>query len=113
LLLLSNAIQNQMNGGDNSRVGGLISALPLVALNYMVGIATSRSKRLDAYIEGRPEVQGHHGGLYPQVLLSAQLTRHELDTAIRAAGCESIQDVHVAILGNTGSITVLPKHSRA
>jgi uncharacterized membrane protein YcaP (DUF421 family) len=92
LLVLSNAVQNSMNGGDNSLVGGLISALTLVALNYVVGIATSRSKRLEA-------------------LVRAQLTRHELDTAIRAAGCASIKDVHVAILENNGSITVLPKHS--
>jgi len=92
LLVLSNAVQNSMNGGDNSLVGGLISALTLVALNYVVGIATSRSKRLEA-------------------LVRAQLTRHELDTAIRAAGCASIKDVHVAILENNGSITVLPKHT--
>jgi uncharacterized membrane protein YcaP (DUF421 family) len=111
LLVLSNAVPNSMNGGDNSLVGGLISALTLVALNYLVGIATSRSKRLEAFIEGRPEVLVHNGGLYPHVLMRAQLTRHELDTAIRAAGCASIKDVHVAILENNGSITVLPKHT--
>jgi uncharacterized membrane protein YcaP (DUF421 family) len=112
LLVLSNAVQNSMNGGDSSLVGGLISALTLVALNYVVGIATSRSKRLEAFIEGRPEVLVHNGKLYANVLLRAKLTRHELDTAIRTAGCESIEAVHVAILENNGSITVLPKHSR-
>ena len=29
LLVLSNAVQNSMNGGDNSLVGGLISAVSL------------------------------------------------------------------------------------
>jgi uncharacterized membrane protein YcaP (DUF421 family) len=82
LLVLSNAVQNSMNGGDNSLVEGLISALTLVALNYLVGIATSRSKRLEAFIEGRPEVLVHNGGLYPHVLVRAQLSRHELDIAI-------------------------------
>ena len=33
LLVLSNAVQNSMNGGDNSLVGGLISAATLIALN--------------------------------------------------------------------------------
>jgi uncharacterized membrane protein YcaP (DUF421 family) len=33
LLVLSNAVQNSMNGGDNSLSGGLISASTLVALN--------------------------------------------------------------------------------
>jgi len=54
LLVLSNAVQNSMNGGDSSLVGGLVSALTLVGLNYLVGLATSRSKRIEAFIEGRP-----------------------------------------------------------
>src|SRR5579864_7504994 len=56
LLVLSNAVQNSMNGGDNSLVGGLVSATTLVALNYLAGIATFRSKKLEAIIEGRPQV---------------------------------------------------------
>lgn len=87
-----------MNRGENSLVGGLISALTLVALNYLVGIATSRSKRLEAFIDWRPELLLHNGSLYPHVLMRAQLARHEHDTAIRAADCASIKDVHVASL---------------
>src|SRR3954470_7574493 len=54
LLVLSNAVQNSMNGGDNSLVGGLISATTLIALNYGIGFATFRSKKAEAIIEGRP-----------------------------------------------------------
>src|SRR3981189_1489560 len=54
LLVLSNAVQNAMNGGDNSLLGGIISAVPLVSLNYFVGLGTYRSKRLEALVEGRP-----------------------------------------------------------
>ena len=32
LLVLSNSVQNSMNGGDNSLAGGLVSAVTLVAL---------------------------------------------------------------------------------
>jgi len=71
----------------------------------------SRSKRIEAFIEGRPEVLVHNGKLYADVQKHAQLTRHELDTAIRAGGCDSIKEVHVAILENNGAITVLPKHT--
>ena len=61
LLVLSNAVQNSMNGGDNSLVGGLVSAVTLVALNYGIGYATFRSKRLKGLIEGRPQVIIHNG----------------------------------------------------
>src|SRR5258706_210858 len=36
LLVLSNAVQNAMNGGDNSVLGGIISAATLIALHYAV-----------------------------------------------------------------------------
>src|SRR5437773_12531152 len=46
LLVLSNAVQNSMNGGDNSLVGGLIAATTLISINWLIGYATFRSKRL-------------------------------------------------------------------
>src|SRR6476619_6302549 len=64
LLVLSNAVQNSMNGGDNSLVGGLVSAITLVGLNYAIGTATFRSKRLEALIEGRPQVVIHNGHIF-------------------------------------------------
>src|ERR1017187_5670160 len=78
LLVLSNAVQNSMNAGDNSLVGGLISAATLVGLNFIVGIATYRSKTLEAIIEGRPQVLIHHGKLFKEVMARARLTHHEL-----------------------------------
>ena len=43
-----------MNGGDDSLVGGLISAITFITVNHVVGIATFRSKRIEAFVEGRP-----------------------------------------------------------
>src|SRR5262249_56567104 len=77
LLVLSNAVQNSMNGGDNSVQGGLISAATLVGLNYFIGLLTYRSKKLEAIIEGRPQVLIHDGKLYEDVLPPSKLNRHE------------------------------------
>ena len=109
LLVLSNAVQNSMNGGDNSLVGGLISAATLVALNFAVGSLTYRSKRLEALIEGRPQLLVHNGTLFEDVLRSAKLTHHELNAALRRGGCACVDDVHSAVLENNGSISVTPK----
>ncbi len=106
LLVLSNAVQNSMNGGDNSLVGGLISATTLIGINYLVGLLTFRSKRLEEIIEGRPIVLIHNGMLFEDVMARAQLTHHELNSALRQAGCDCIAEVHCAILENNGSITV-------
>ena len=86
LLVLSNAVQNSMNAGDNSLVGGLISAATLVLVNWLIGYATYRNKKLEALIEGRPLILIHHGRLYEDAMSRAQLTHHELNAAIRQAG---------------------------
>jgi uncharacterized membrane protein YcaP (DUF421 family) len=113
LLVLSNAVQNSMNGGDNSLVGGMLSAATLVALNWLVGFATYRSKRLEAFIEGRPEVLIHNGTLYRDVMARLQLTQHELDAALRQAGVTCVDDVHSAVIENNGAISVVPRTRRA
>src|SRR3954454_22001392 len=87
LLVLSNAVQNSMNGGDNSVVGGMISAVTLVGLNWFVGLLTFRSKKLEGLIEGRPELLIHNGRIFQKALDHARLTRHELNAALRSAGC--------------------------
>ena len=107
LLVLSNSVQNSMNAGDNSLIGGLISATTLVGLNYLVGMATYRSKKLEAMIEGRPQVIVHNGKLFEDVMSRSQLTHHELNAAIRRAGCSSIDKVQLAVLENNGAISVV------
>ena len=112
LLVLSNSVQNAMNGGDNSLLAGLISAGVLVLLNYAVGLATYKSKRIEALVEGRPEVLIHNGRLFTDVMEREKLTHHELNAALRASGCACVEEVHFAILENNGLISVQSKKER-
>ena len=105
LLILSDAVQNSMNAGDDSLIGGLISATTLIVINYFVGLATFKSKKLEAMIEGRPQVIIHEGKLFEDVMNDAKLTRQELDTTLRQAGYFDIKEVKLAILENNGSLT--------
>jgi uncharacterized membrane protein YcaP (DUF421 family) len=109
LLMLSNAVQNALNGGDNSVVGGLLSATVLVALNSIVSVVTSRSKRAEAFIEGHPLVLIHNGKLYDQMMRGARVTHHELNAALREAGCGCVEDVQYAVLENNGAISVVAR----
>ena len=107
LLVLSNAVQNSMNGGDNSLVGGLIIAATLVGLNYAVSYATFRSKKVEGLVEGRPQVIIHNGQVFEDVMKDAKLTHHELNAALRRTGCSCVEEVQAAILENNGSISVV------
>jgi uncharacterized membrane protein YcaP (DUF421 family) len=113
LLVLSNAVQNSMNAGDNSLVGGLISAATLVLLNYFMAIATWRSKRLETLIEGKPEILIHNGKLFKEVADKARLTQHEIQAALRRGGCTSVEEVHAAILENNGAISIVARKGKA
>ena len=104
--MLSNALQNSMNGGDNTVTGGIISAVTLIGFNWLLGHATFRSKKIGRFVEGRPQVIVHNGHVYRDIMQSERLTQDELDAAIRLAGCASIHDVHFAILENNGQISV-------
>jgi uncharacterized membrane protein YcaP (DUF421 family) len=110
LLVLSNAVQNAMNGGDNSVVGGIISASTLVALNYAVGFMTFKSKAMEALIEGKPIMLIHNGAVDHRAMNKARMTIHELNAALRAGGCNGAHEVRIAVLENGGNITVIRKN---
>ena len=112
LLLLSNSVQNAMNGGDNSVLGGILSAVTLVAINYAVGFVTFRSKKFEALIEGRPQILIHNGQVDEQVMRDAQMTHHELDAALRRAGCACAAEVKFAMLENNGEVSVVARKDR-
>ena len=61
ILLISNAVQNSMNGGDNSITGGLILASVIIVLSVFVAWLTYKSKRWEIIIQGRPTLLVHHG----------------------------------------------------
>src|SRR5437016_14521887 len=63
LLVLSNAVQNAMNGGDNSYTAGVILAGTLIGVNYAMALATYRWKWLEGLVEGRPLLLVHNGKL--------------------------------------------------
>jgi uncharacterized membrane protein YcaP (DUF421 family) len=108
LLVLSNAVQNAMNGGDNSLTGGLISATTLVTLNWIVGWATYRSKWLEKLIEGRPIVLIHDGQINYDALKQVKMMMHELKAALRAEGYGREAEVRCAMVENNGRVTVIP-----
>ena len=51
LILIGNAVQNGINGGDDSLTGAAIMATTLIALNYGVAYVTSRSRRAETFTE--------------------------------------------------------------
>jgi uncharacterized membrane protein YcaP (DUF421 family) len=112
LLVLSNALQNSMNGGDNSITGGIILATTLVATNSFVGWLAFRSKRIEALIEGRPVILVHDGRIDTHAMHEVRMTMHELEAALRQEGHAGPATVRFAVLENTGKISVIAMENK-
>jgi uncharacterized membrane protein YcaP (DUF421 family) len=111
LLILSNAVQNSMNAGDNSLIGGLISATTLIALNWLVSYSSFRNPKLEALIDGQPLVLVRDGIPVQKILDQEQITKAELETALRLAGVFDVKEVKVATLEPNGHISVCNSNS--
>lgn len=109
LLVLSNAVQNSMNAGDNTVTAGIVLVLTLLAVNGVVGYVTWKNKRMEVLFEGKPQILVHNGIADMAILREQRITQHELLSAIRAVGLTEINQVRVAILENTGRINVIAK----
>ena len=113
LLVISNAVQNSMNGGDNSITAGLILAATLVGIDSVLGWLAFRSKKIDRLLEGKPVILIHGGQIDHRALAEVQMTLADLQAALRTNGVLSADEVHIAILENTGRVSVIPAHNKS
>ncbi len=109
LILIGNAVQNGINGGDNSLTGAAIMATTLVALNYAVAFVTSRSRAAEKIIEGVPVVLARDGHLFAGVLKRELVSDDDFTEALRMNGVADVADVQLALLETNGSISVVPR----
>jgi uncharacterized membrane protein YcaP (DUF421 family) len=111
LLLISNAVQNSMNGGDNSITGGLILAAVIIIMSALFNYLTFKSKRLEALLEGTPRLLIHRGALLKANLDKELLNEHELHIRLRRQGVKSVSEVEQAVLESDGSLSLQLKGS--
>ena len=106
LLSLSNTVQNAIIGDDNSVSGGIIGAITLLAVNWLVVRVMFRSPRLTRAIEGRAVVLIRDGHVDRKALEREALTREELAEVIHRQGFEHLHDIHHCELEPNGSFYI-------
>jgi uncharacterized membrane protein YcaP (DUF421 family) len=109
LLSLSNTVQNAIIGNDNSLTGGLIGALALLMMNYLVVRFLFRHRRLDQLFEGQPRVLVDNGHISEKALAAELLTHAELTTALHRQGFDSLHEVDRCVLEPGGTFFVQRK----
>lgn len=109
VVLLGNAVQNALLGEDTSVGGGLVLAATLIALNWIVGLASARSANVERWVEGSPVLLAREGQVYRDVLRRELISHEDFEKAMREAGCLDMADIRLAVLENNGHITVVPR----
>lgn len=111
ILLISNAVQNSMNGGDNSLVGGLVLAVVLIATSTLISYLTYKSKFASSIFEGSPTLLIHKGKIVKENMKKELLSEAELKTLLRKQGFHLMSDIDVAILEADGTLSISGKNS--
>lgn len=106
VMLLSEAVSNSLNDGDSSLQGGMITATTLIALNVIIAIATSRSRKIAEMIDGRPVLLGRDGHIFTDVVKKCRVAEGDVEQALREADCP-LHKMKCAFLEPDGKITIL------
>lgn len=109
IMLLGNAVQNAMVGSDTSLVGGLIAAITLFVMDWLIKKFNFDHPHFLDSIQGGPTVLIHNGKTINDNIKKSMITNEELMEAIRQHGIADPRDVDLAILEEDGSISVLEK----
>ena len=107
LLLISNSVQNAMTGPDNSLIGGVVAALTLLLLNYLVADLSGTNRRFRKLIQGQPSLLIHDGQIMTAHMSKEHVSMDELERALREHGINSYHDVALGVLEVDGSISCL------
>jgi uncharacterized membrane protein YcaP (DUF421 family) len=109
ILVIANAVQNAMTGGDNSLIGGIVAATTLVAVNTAFSRVGHRVPYLEHLFESEPTPLVKGGKLIKRNLDRENVEEDELMMAAREHGIEDIAGVDAAYLERDGSISIIPK----
>ncbi|SIQ32679.1 Uncharacterized membrane protein YcaP, DUF421 family [Chryseobacterium sp. RU37D] len=112
LLLISNAVQNAMVGSDTSLQGGLVAALVLFMVNFIVKRFMFSNQKFEAFLEDEPTILVKDGIAHKDALNKVKITKDELEEAIREHGVDRIENVKLSILEVDGSISVISEDEK-
>ncbi|HEX5438553.1 MAG TPA: YetF domain-containing protein [Gemmatimonadaceae bacterium] len=112
VVVIANAVQNAMVGGNDTLVGGLVSAMTLLVLNGILSWMLDHFSSLEHGMVGEPVVLVSDGQPRWDRMKKEGVTREELLEGLHEHGVAGLEDVRMAVLEVDGSISVVPREAR-
>lgn len=107
ILLISNSVQNAMVGSNSSLLGGIVAALVLFVINFLLKRIMNHSKFFKDLIQDKPEILVHNGKIEFKTLAKLGITSDELQEAMREHGIEYFKDIRLAMMEIDGNISII------
>jgi uncharacterized membrane protein YcaP (DUF421 family) len=106
LLSLSNTVQNAMIGDDNSLSGGIIGALSLLTVNWLLTRLLFRMPKLNKVVGGAETILVRHGVVDWAAAKKEALTEIELRSVIHRQGYDDFNEVERCVLEPNGNFYI-------
>jgi len=109
ILLVGNAVQNTLTYGSGRLDIGLVSSAVLLLTEAAIVVLVARHPNLERDVIGQPTVIFSDGYMDRRAMKEQGIEEDELLEAVRAMGLNDLSQVHLAVLEENGSISVIPK----
>ena len=106
LLSLSNTVQNSIIGNDNSVSGGLVGALALLSINWVLMRMLYKAPKVTELIEGTKSILIQDGKVNEKAMKQETLTHEELISVLNKNGFNHPDDVKLCVLEPNGTFYV-------
>ena len=113
VMLISEATQAALVDGERSVTGALIVVATLIALNWLLGFASARSRRIDKLVEGSPVLVARDGRIFEDALARQNVSLGDFREAMRSHGVPRDEEIRFAFLETNGEITVVSREQAA
>ena len=107
ILLISNSVQNAMVGPDTTLAGGVVAALSLFVINFLLKHLLYSNRKANELFQGTAMTLIYKGVLNEDNLKRSEITHEELSAAVREHGVEEMRHVDLAVLEVDGNISVI------
>jgi uncharacterized membrane protein YcaP (DUF421 family) len=109
LLSLSNTVQNAIIGDDNSVTGGIIGALALLTINWLLMWVLYRTPKVNQALEGSSTTLIRSGEVDQAAMRRETLTPEELISVLNRNGFNDPAEVEICTLEPNGTFFVKGK----
>ena len=113
LLILAYILHNAIYAGGAAFYATIITAIMLMAVNYIVHKLSHKNKKNITTIPGEPQILIIDGMLFKHTMLETGITNVQINGAIKKHGFSSINQIHLAILETNGTISIFANEKSA